>query len=153
MRISACSSDVVSSDLCEACGTYLGSTYVNHFNLFGRTFRVPAQAEPTSRNDRADIGRLQVRSASGEMVPLSSVATVREDSGPVRVVRYNLFPAAELQGSSAPGVSSGAALGAMEQLATEKLPPGFSYEWTGLAFQEKAAGNTDRKSTRLNSSH
>src|SRR3546814_20618977 len=76
------------------------------------------------------------------MVPLSSVATVREDSGPVRVVRYNLFPAAELQGSSAPGVSSGAALGAMEQLATEKLPPGFSYEWTGLAFQEKAEGNT-----------
>ncbi|HEY9553099.1 efflux RND transporter permease subunit [Allosphingosinicella sp.] len=126
----------------EALGTYLGSTYVNDFNLFGRTFRVTAQAEPTSRNDRADIGRLQVRSASGEMVPLSSVATVREDSGPVRVVRYNLFPAAELQGSSAPGVSSGAALGAMEQLATEKLPPGFSYEWTGLAFQEKAAGNT-----------
>src|SRR3546814_6930476 len=136
MRISACSSDVVSSDLCEACGTYLGSTYVNDFNLFGRTFRVTAQSEPTSRNDRADIGRLQVRSASGEMVPLSSVATVREDSGPVRVVRYNLFPAAELQGSSAPGVSSGAALGTMEQLATEKLPPGFSYEWTGLAFQE-----------------
>ena len=126
----------------EALGTYLGSTYINDFNLFGRTFRVTAQAEPTARDDRADIGRLQVRSVSGEMVPLSSVATLRDDSGPTRVVRYNLFPAVELQGSTAPGVSSGAALIAMEQLAAEKLPQGFSYEWTGLAYQQKAAGNT-----------
>jgi hydrophobe/amphiphile efflux-1 (HAE1) family protein len=126
----------------EALGTYLGSTYVNDFNLLGRTFRVTAQAEATARDDLADIGRLQVRSASGAMVPLSSVATFRYGSGPVRVVRYNLFPAAELQGQAAPGISTGDALKAMEGLARQQLPPGFSYEWTGLAFQEQAAGST-----------
>ncbi|MDT9598887.1 efflux RND transporter permease subunit [Sphingosinicella rhizophila] len=126
----------------DALGTYLGSTYVNDFNMLGRTFRVTAQAEPTARDDLADVGRLQVRSVSGEMVPLSSVATLRHDSGPSRVVRYNMLPAVELQGAAAPGVSSGAALAAMEQLAAEKLPPGFTYEWTGLAYQEIAAGNT-----------
>jgi hydrophobe/amphiphile efflux-1 (HAE1) family protein len=126
----------------EALGTYLGSTYVNDFNLFGRTFRVTAQAEPAARDDLADIGRLQVRSSSGSMVPLASVATLRNDSGPSRVVRYNLFPAVELQGQAAPGVSSGAALEAMEGIAARTLPAGFSYEWTGLAFQEKAAGSS-----------
>ena len=123
-------------------GTYLASTYVNDFNFLGRTFRVTAQAEPTARNTLEDVGRLQVRSSSGEMVPLNSVATFRNDSGPTRVVRYNLFPAVELQGAAAPGVSSGAALTAMETMATETLPPGFNYEWTGLAYQEKAAGSS-----------
>jgi hydrophobe/amphiphile efflux-1 (HAE1) family protein len=126
----------------EALGTYLGSTYVNDFNLLGRTFRVTAQAEPTARDDIADIGRLQVRSSSGAMVPLSSVAVLRNDSGPSRVVRYNLFPAVELQGQAAPGVSSGAALESMERLAAQTLPQGFSYEWTGLALQEKSAGSS-----------
>ncbi|HVF82976.1 MAG TPA: efflux RND transporter permease subunit, partial [Sphingomicrobium sp.] len=126
----------------EALGTYLGSTYVNDFNMLGRTFRVTAQAEPTARDDLADVGQLQVRSAAGEMVPLSSVATLRNGSGPQRVVRYNMFPAVELQGQAAPGVSSGDALATMEQLATSTLPQGMSYEWTGLAFQEKAAGSS-----------
>jgi len=130
------------SQVFDALGTYLGSTYVNDFNLFGRTFRVVAQAQPSSRSDLADIGRLQVRSASGEMVPLSSVATFRHGSGPVRVARYNLFPAAELQGQAAPGVSSGEAIREMEQIAARTLPPGFGFEWTGLAYQEQAAGNT-----------
>ncbi|MGZ2411665.1 hydrophobe/amphiphile efflux-1 (HAE1) family protein [Sphingomonas sp. F9_3S_D5_B_2] len=126
----------------EALGTYLGSTYVNDFNLLGRTFRVTAQAEPTSRQDLSDIGRLQVRSASGAMVPLSAVATLRNESGPTRVVRYNLFPAVELQGQAAPGVSSGVALQAMDQLASKTLPEGFSHEWTGLALQQQAAGSS-----------
>jgi multidrug efflux pump subunit AcrB len=126
----------------EALGTYLGSTYVNDFNLLGRTFRVTAQAEPTARDDLADIGRLQVRSSSGEMVPLSAVATLRNDSGPSRVVRYNLFPAVELQGQAAPGVSSGQALRTMEALAAKTLPQGMTYEWTGLAYQEQAAGGS-----------
>jgi hydrophobe/amphiphile efflux-1 (HAE1) family protein len=126
----------------EALGTYLGSTYVNDFNLLGRTFRVTAQAEPTARDDLSDIGRLQVRSATGAMVPLSSVATLRNDSGPSRVVRYNLFPAVELQGQAAPGVSSGDALRVMGELAGQALPPGMSYEWTGLAYQEQAAGSS-----------
>jgi hydrophobe/amphiphile efflux-1 (HAE1) family protein len=126
----------------EALGTYLGSTYVNDFNMLGRTFRVTAQAEPTSRADRSDIARLQVRSSSGSMVPLSAVASLRDDSGPVRVVRYNMFPAVELQGQAAPGVSSGAALAAMEQLAAKNLPAGMTFEWTTLAFQQKAAGSS-----------
>ncbi|HEY0131550.1 MAG TPA: efflux RND transporter permease subunit, partial [Allosphingosinicella sp.] len=126
----------------EALGTYLGSTYVNDFNLLGRTFRVTAQAEPTARDDLSDIGRLQVRSATGAMVPLSSVATLRNDSGPSRVVRYNLFPAVELQGAAAPGVSSGDALRVMDELAGQALPQGMSYEWTGLALQEQSAGSS-----------
>jgi hydrophobe/amphiphile efflux-1 (HAE1) family protein len=126
----------------DALGTYLGSTYINDFNLLGRTFRVTAQAEPSARDSIADIGRIQVRSVTGAMVPLSAVASFREDSGPVRVVRYNLFPAVELQGMAAPGVSSGEGLRAMQELAAQNLPQGFSYEWTGLAFQEQEAGST-----------
>ena len=127
------------SDVFNTMGIYLGSSYVNDFNMLGRTFRVTAQAEPAYRDDMADIANLKVRSASGAMVPLGSVATFRESSGPSRIVRYNLFPAAELQGQGAPGVSSGSALGIMENMAANTLPPGFSYEWTGLAFQEKSA--------------
>ncbi|MBU7589118.1 MAG: multidrug efflux RND transporter permease subunit [Sphingopyxis terrae] len=130
------------SQVYAALGTYLASTYVNDFNFLGRTFRVTAQAEPSARSRIEDVGRLQVRSSSGEMVPLSSLATFRDDSGPTRVVRYNLFPAVELQGQAAPGVSSGAALTAMEGLAAKTMPQGFSYEWTGLAYQEKQAGSS-----------
>ncbi len=127
------------SDVFSTMGIYLGSSYVNDFNMLGRTFRVTAQAEPAYRDDMADIANLKVRSASGAMVPLGSVATLRESAGPSRIVRYNLFPAAELQGQGAAGVSSGSALGIMENMAAQALPPGFSYEWTGLAYQEKQA--------------
>ena len=126
----------------DAIGTYIGSTYVNDFNLLGRTFRVTAQAEPASRDDISDIGRLQVRSSSGQMVPLSAVASFHRDSGSSRVVRYNLLPAVELQGAAAPGVSSGDALAAMEAMASKVLPQGYGYEWTGLAYQQKAAGSS-----------
>src|SRR5690606_30275906 len=121
----------------DTLGVYLGSSYVNDFNFLGRTFRVTAQAEPSARDDIADIANLKTRSATGAMVPIGSVANLREDSGPARVVRYNLFPASELQGQAAAGVSSGQAIASMEQLAEATLPPGFSYEWTGLALQEK----------------
>ena len=126
----------------DAMSTYLGSTYVNDFNLLGRTFRVTAQAESDARDDPSDIAGIKVRSASGGMVPLGSLATVKDETGPVRVVRYNLFPAAEVQGGAPPGVASGDALKAMEEHAAEVLPAGFSYEWTELAYQEKAAGNS-----------
>jgi HAE1 family hydrophobic/amphiphilic exporter-1 len=121
---------------------YLGSLYVNDFNLFGRTYRVVAQADAPYRNDPANITNLRVRAASGEMVPLGTVATLQDASGPYRVVRHNLFPAAELQGDRIPGFSSGAALSAMERLAGQLLPAGFSYEWTELAFEERTQGNT-----------
>ena len=125
------------AEVFNTLGVYLGSSYVNDFNFLGRTFRVTAQAEPSARDDIADIANLKTRSATGAMVPIGSVATLREDSGPARVVRYNLFPASELQGQGADGVSSGQAISAMEQLAEATLPPGFSYEWTGLALQEQ----------------
>ncbi|MEH6697556.1 MAG: multidrug efflux RND transporter permease subunit [Brevundimonas sp.] len=125
------------ADVFNTLGVYLGSAYVNDFNYLGRTFRVTAQAEPAARDDIADIAALETRSASGAMVPIGSIATLREESGPSRIVRYNLFPAAELQGQAAPGVSSGEAIARMEALAEATLPPGFSYEWTGLALQEK----------------
>jgi hydrophobe/amphiphile efflux-1 (HAE1) family protein len=126
----------------EALGTYLGSTYVNDFNLLGRTFRVTAQAEATARDDIADIGRLQVRSSTGSMVPLSAVATFSYGAGPVQVTRYNMYPAAELQGQTPPGISSGASLQSMQELAAQTLPPGFDFEWTGIAYEQQSAGDT-----------
>ena len=123
-------------------GTYLGSTYINDFNFLGRTFRVTAQADAPYRDEVADIGRLRTRSASGAMVPLDAVMTLRNDSGAYRAVRYNLYPAAELQGDTAPGFSTGQSLKTLERLAAQTLPEGFGYEWTDLAFQERQAGST-----------
>ena len=124
----------------EALQVYLGSAYVNDFNLLGRTFRVTAQAEAASRDDPADIGQLKTRSDSGAMVPVGALATFVDKTGPYRVTRYNLYPAVEVDGETAPGVSTGQAIGTMEKLASA-LPSGFSTEWTGIAFQQKAAGN------------
>jgi len=120
---------------------YLGSTYVNDFNLLGRTYRVTAQPDAKFRDEPEDIARLRTRSAIGDVVPLGSVSQVRRIAGPDRVVRFNLFPAADIQGDVLPGTSSGQSLAAMEKLA-ESLPPGIGYEWTDLAYQQKAAGNT-----------
>ena len=122
--------------------TFLGSAYVNDFNLLGRTFRVTAQADQSFRLDPADIWKIRVRNQSGEAVPLASFATLRDVSGPYRVPRYNLYPAAELDGAPAPGVSQGEAIKIMERLAAETLPQGFAYEWTTLAFQQIRAGDT-----------
>ena len=123
-------------------GTYLGSTYVNDFNFLGRTFRVTAQADAPYRDDIGDILRLKTRAASGTMVPLAAVMTLKNDSGPYRVVRFNLYPAAELQGDTKRGFSSGQSLTTMDQLAKANLPAGFTYEWTELAYQQQQAGNT-----------
>jgi HAE1 family hydrophobic/amphiphilic exporter-1 len=133
---------VPSGRVFETLSVYLGSAFVNDFNLLGRTFRVTAQADAPFRNDRADIANLKTRSNSGAMVPIGAVANFREESGPYRVVRYNLYPAAEIQGDRLPDFSSGQALDAMEKLANDRLPGGFSYEWTELAYQERAVGNT-----------
>ncbi len=122
--------------------TYLGSTYINDFNFLGRTYRVTAQADSPYRADYGDIGRLKTRSASGAMVPLDAVMTLKNSSGPYRVVRYNLYPAAELQGDTAPGFSSGQSLKSMNTLAGRLLPAGFYSDWTELAYQQLRAGNT-----------
>jgi HAE1 family hydrophobic/amphiphilic exporter-1 len=123
-------------------GTYLGSTYINDFNFLGRTFRVTAQAESAFRDDKSDVPHLQTRSSSGGMVPLAAVMTLRDTTNPYRVVRYNLYPSAELLGDTVHGYSSGQALETMQGLAGKLLPQGFKYEWTELAFQQQKAGNT-----------
>jgi HAE1 family hydrophobic/amphiphilic exporter-1 len=130
------------SGVFSTLGTYLGSTYINDFNFLGRTFRVTAQADAPFRDIASDVDRLRTRSDAGAMVPLASVMTLHNDSGPYRVVRYNLYPSAELQGDTAPGYSSGQSLKTMERLAAQTLPQGFAYDWTELAFQQKQAGAT-----------
>ena len=129
-------------DVFAALQIYLGSAYVNDFNLFGRTFRVVAQAQDKYRDNTEDVLKIRVRNKNGDTVPLGAFTTVRTVTGPYRVPRYNLYPAAELDGSAAPGYSQGQAIKIMEQLAAKVLPAGFSYEWTTLAFQQIRAGNT-----------
>jgi hydrophobe/amphiphile efflux-1 (HAE1) family protein len=129
-------------DVFNALQVNIGSLYINDFNLFGRTFRVQAQADAPFRLEPKDILSLRVRNSSGETVPLGSFTTIRDITGPYRVPRYNLYPAAELDGSAAPGFSQGQAIQIMEKLAAETLPQGFAYEWTTLAYQQIQAGNT-----------
>lgn len=130
------------SEVFSALEIYLGSAFVNDFSYLGRTFRVTAQADSPFRMTPDDIGRIRVRNTAGDMVPLSSVATFNYQSGPSRVPRYNLFPAADLIGSTSPGFSSGEAIASMEKLAADILPEGIGFEWTELAYQQKTAGNS-----------
>ena len=126
----------------EAMRVFMGSAYVNDFNMFGRTYRVTAQADGDFRLDPQSVSKIRVRSSAGDMVPLGSLVTFSEIAGPERVPRYNLFPSAEIQGTAKPGVSSGQALEIMRNLAAEKLPRGISYEWTDLSYQEAKVGRT-----------
>jgi hydrophobe/amphiphile efflux-1 (HAE1) family protein len=130
------------SEVFSALEIYLGSAFVNDFSYLGRTFRVTAQADAPFRMTPDDIGRIRVKNSSGDMVPLSSVVTFKYQSGPSRVPRYNLYPAADLLGTAAPGFSSGEAIASMEKLAAEILPDGIGFEWTELAYQQKTAGNS-----------
>jgi multidrug efflux pump subunit AcrB len=130
------------ADVFAALQVFIGSNYVNDFNLLGRTFRVTVQADAPYRTDYKDVLRIRVRNSAGLTVPLGSFTTVRDISGPFRVPRYNLYPAAELDGAAAPGYAQGEAIAIMERLAAETLPEGFAYEWTTLAFQQIRAGST-----------
>jgi hydrophobe/amphiphile efflux-1 (HAE1) family protein len=130
------------TDLFQTMQIYLGSLYVNDFNRFGRTYQVIAQADAPFRATADDIAKLEVRNAAGEMVPLGSVMTVRETNGPDRVLHYNAYPSADVNGGAAPGVSSGEAIEIMEDLAAETLPNGIAFEWTDLTYQEILAGDT-----------
>ena len=129
--------DVPLGALFETLQVSLGSLYVNDFNLLGRTYRVTAQAESRFRDDPEDVLRLRTRSASGAMVPLGTVVQVEQRVGPDRVVRYNLYPSADVQAIGFPGTSTGLSIASLEAIAAETLPPGFAYEWTDLAYQEK----------------
>jgi len=124
-------------DVFSTMQLYLGSQYVNDFNYLGRTFPVFVQGDERYRLNSDNIGGLKVRNIAGEMVPISSVASFRDQTKPYRIPRYNLYPAADVSGSAAPGVSSGTAMKRMEELAKQTLPSGFSVEWTDLAHQEE----------------
>ena len=128
------------TDVFSTLQVYLGSQYVNDFNYLGRTYEVIAQADGSFRRDANDIGRLKARNMSGEMVPIGTVARLKDETAPYRVPRYNLFPAAEVMGVAAPGIATGTALHRMEELAHQVLPPGIGFEWTELAFQQQQRG-------------
>jgi hydrophobe/amphiphile efflux-1 (HAE1) family protein len=134
--------DLRLNDLFSTLQIYLGSQYVNDFNKFGRTYQVIAQADAPYRANSENITQLKVRNGRGEMVPLGSVLTMKQSYGPDQVTHYNGYPAADISGSAAPGVSAGAAVQIMEQLANETLPNGVGFEWTELTYQQKLAGNT-----------
>ena len=126
------------TDAYNAIQTFVGGLYVNDFNQFGHTWQVLLQAEQQFRDQPTDIGRFYVRTAQGDMVPLSTLATLTPSGGPDVVYRYNRFRAIQLLGAPAPGYSSGQASAAMEELAAS-LPAGYGYEWTGTTYQEKQA--------------
>lgn len=139
-RVKAQKVGVTPTDVFSTLQVYLGSQYVNDFNLLGRTYEVIVQADGQYRRNQSDIMRLKVRNASGEMVPIGTVAELKDETIPYRVPRYNLFPAAEVQGVAAPGVASGTALLRMEELAHKVLTQGIGFEWTDLSFQEQQHG-------------
>jgi multidrug efflux pump len=130
------------TEVFDTMQAYLGSVYVNDFNRFGRTYSVRVQADAPFRAHAEDVGLLKVRSTTGEMVPLSALMKVRPSAGPERAMRYNGFLAADLNGGAAPGYSSGQAQDAIAKIAAEVLPPGVSFEWTELTYQEILAGNS-----------
>jgi multidrug efflux pump len=137
-RLKAKSMDVPLTDVFDTLQIYLGSLYVNDFNLFGRTYHVTAQADAAFRRQPEDILNFKTRNSLGKMVPLGTLLSVHSVAGPDRVVRYDMYPAAEMTGSPAPGVSSGEAIAAMEKL----VPRSMGYEWTELTLQEISEGNT-----------
>jgi multidrug efflux pump len=130
------------SDLNEALQVYLGSAYVNDFNLFGRTYQVTAQADAQFRKDPSDVSRIKIRNQNGDMVPLGALVKVMKTGGADRVQRYNLYYSADINGNTLPGVSSGQMIEKIERLAKQHLPSGFTIEWTDLTYQQILAGDT-----------
>ena len=128
-------------DVFNTLQIYLGSLYVNDFNLFGRTFRVTIQADKANRATASDLSRLYVRNTTGGMVPLSTLGMLKPVIGPETVPHYNNYEAAKINGAAAPGFSSGQAVEAMQRVAAKVLPRDYTYEWTGITFQELKAGS------------
>ncbi|WPN61012.1 efflux RND transporter permease subunit [Pseudomonas sp. P9_35] len=133
---------VAVSDIFDTLQIYLGSLYANDFNRFGRTYQVNVQAEQQFRLESDQIGQLKVRNNRGEMIPLATFIKVSDTSGPDRVMHYNGFITAEINGAAAPGYSSGQAEKAIEKLLKDELPNGMTYEWTDLTYQQILSGNT-----------
>ena len=129
-------------ELFDALQSYLGSRYVNDFNRFGHTWQVIVQADTKFRDQIEDVRKLRVRNSAGDMVPLGTLASVSPVGGPLVLTRYNMYPAAAINGNTAPGFSTGQAIGAFEGLAARELPQSMSVEWTELAYMEQLSGNT-----------
>jgi hydrophobe/amphiphile efflux-1 (HAE1) family protein len=129
------------SDVFDALNISMGGLYVNDINKFGRTYRVQLEAEPWARRSPEDIGRLYVRNAANEMVPLSTLTKIGMTNGPDILTRYNLYRTAEVLAMPAPGVSTGPLMKALEEKAAQLLPAGFGYEWTGMSYQQAKAGS------------
>jgi multidrug efflux pump len=140
-RVRAKAMNVPLQDIFDTLQIYLGSLYINDFNSFGRTYQVVAQADSRFRMMPEDILELKTKNTAGGMVPLGAIADVREINGPDKVTRYNMYPSAEINGATLPGVSSGQAITIMNQLLMAQLPPGFDFEWTELTLQQVLAGN------------
>ncbi len=136
-RVKALSLKIPLQNVFDTLQTYLGSTYINDFNKYSRTWQVMAQGAAPFRREPGDIQRLFVRNNEGKMIPLGTLIDVEYEVGPMRVDRYNLFPTAKVMGENAPGYSSGQALNTMEKLADKILPAGMGYEWTNMAYQQK----------------
>jgi HAE1 family hydrophobic/amphiphilic exporter-1/multidrug efflux pump len=132
------------AEVFETLQSTFGALYVNDFNRAGRVFRVHLQSEAEFRAHPDDIRDVYVRTGGGELIPLTTLVTIREVTGPEIIERYNVFPSAKILGGPAPGYSSGQALAIMEQLAREALPDGYALEWTGTSFQEKATGGASQ---------
>jgi hydrophobe/amphiphile efflux-1 (HAE1) family protein len=133
---------VSDSSVFDTLQTFLGSSYIDDFNYLNHTYSVYAQADAPFRQDESEIPQLQTRSANGAMMPLGSVVSLQKTTGPYRVLRYQLYPSAEVQANSPPGRSTGQTMAAMEKIAQRTLPDGFGYEWTELAYQQQQAGDT-----------
>ena len=134
--------DVAISDVFNSLQVYMGSLYVNNFNEFGRSWQVNLQADGPFRNHVQDVGRLEVRNSGGQMIPMNTLADIRDITGPVMLNRYNLYPAAPINGNFGPGTSSGQAVSIMETLADRELPRTMKAEWTELTLLQVLAGNT-----------
>ncbi|MHC8372265.1 efflux RND transporter permease subunit [Pseudomonas sp. MDT1-85] len=141
-RVKAKQSQVAMTDVFDTLQIYLGSLYVNDFNLLGRVYQVRVQADAPFRAHADDIGQLKTRNADGNMVPLASLVEVHPTYGPEMVVRYNGYTAADLNGGPAPGYSSGQAQAAVERIAAETLPKGIKFEWTELTYQQIISGDS-----------
>jgi HAE1 family hydrophobic/amphiphilic exporter-1 len=139
-RVKAKTLGVPLSEVFSTLQAFLGSAYVNDFNIFGRTYKVMIQADQQYRSRVEDINRLEVRDRDGRMVPLSTLVTVRDTAGPQTISRYNLYPSATITGVPAQGYSSGQAVAAMEALSARLLPPSMGYEWSGVTYQQIKAG-------------
>ena len=130
------------ADMFSTMQTYLGSFYINDFVKYGKVYRVYVQAKKEFRSEKADISKLFVKNAQGDMVPLSSVAQVKEISGPQNITHYNLYRSIQINGMAAPGHSSGEAMDAMEELQKKIMPKEYGFEWAGMSLQEKESGNS-----------